>query len=228
MIVIQSPRARKILRLIIPLGLIPALVTLGATVFSDRRYIIISLGVAVLAIVLFIAGVERRSIGSRRLVLTAVMTALSVIGRLIPLFKPVTALTVLCAMYLGPESGFMVGALSALISNFYFGQGPWTPFQMLAWGLIGLLSGYLREALIRHRALLLTYGVASGVVFSLVMDIWTVLWYNGGFSWALYGAAILTATPHTLMYAVSNLLFLLLLAKPMGEKLARIKRKYGI
>lgn len=225
---IRCERLRQILRYLIPLLLIPLLVALGGTVFSAQRYLIVSLGVAVLALLLFAAGIEQRTIGSRRLVLTAVLTALSVIGRLIPVFKPVTAITVIAALYLGAEAGFTVGAMSALLSNIFFGQGPWTPFQMLAWGLIGLIAGYLHTPLLKYRAMLLTYGVVSGVAFSFIMDIWTVLWYNGSFSLELYGAALVSAIPHTVLYAVSNFVFLLLLAKPMGAKLARIKLKYGV
>ena len=60
------------------------------------------------------------------------------------------------------------------------------------------------------------------------MDIWTVLWYAEGFSWKLYQSALITAIPYTLSYMVSNVLFLLILSKPIGDKLARIKIKYGI
>ena len=62
---------------------------------------------------------------SRRMVLVAIMTALSIAGRFIPMFKPVTAISIITGAYLGGGSGFLVGALSALLSNFYFGQGPW-------------------------------------------------------------------------------------------------------
>ena len=101
--------------------------------------------------VLFITGFERKVTGTRRMVLVAVMTAISVLGRFIPFFKPITALTVITAMYLGGEAGFLVGSLSALLSNFYFGQGPWTAFQMLAWGLIGYVAGLIAESLKRNR-----------------------------------------------------------------------------
>ncbi|MBQ6152720.1 MAG: ECF transporter S component [Ruminococcus sp.] len=216
------------LRYLIPLLVIPALVMIGAFLFSAERYLIISLGVAVLSLLLFYTGIEEKKIGSRRMVLTAIFTALSVVGRFIPVFKPVTALTVIAAVYLGAESGFLVGSLSALISNIYFGQGPWTPFQMLAWGLIGLFAGYLSAPLKKHRWALLCYGVLSGVFFSFVMDIWTVLWYNGGFSLELYLAALVSAIPYTVVYAVSNFIFLFFLAKPMGQKLERVKIKYGV
>ncbi len=216
------------MRYLLPFVLIPALVALSVTVFGDRMYLAISFLIAALAVLLFLIGIEQKNLGARRMVLVAVMTALTVIGRFIPFFKPVTALTVIAALYLGAESGFLVGALSALLSNFYFGQGPWTPFQMLSWGLIGLVAGYLSRPLLRHRALLLMYGVLSGAVFSLIMDVWTVIWYSGSFSWGLYLAAAVSALPYTLLYAVSNLVFLLVLGRPFGEKLSRIKKKYGI
>ena len=228
MIVIANNRLRTILRYVIPFALIPSLVLLGAVVFNERRYLIISFGVAVLALLLFMTGFEKRNIGSRRMVVVAVMTALAVVGRFIPLFKPITALCVITAIYLGGEAGFLCGSLSVLISNIYFGQGPWTPFQMLGFGLIGLIAGYLSRPLIKSRVLLILYGVLSGVAYSFIMDIWTVLWYSGGFDWELYLAAIGSALPFTITYAVSNVLFLLLLGRPMGEKLARIKLKYGL
>ena len=131
-------------------------------------------------------------------------------------------------MYMGAEAGFLTGALAAALSNFFFGQGPWTPFQMLAWGFVGLIAGALAKPLKTHRWLLLLYGVLSGVLYSLMMDVWNVLWYAGGLDWSLYGAAVMAALPHTLLYAASNFVFLYLLATPFGEKLARVKVKYGV
>ena len=225
---IRNDDLRAILRYAIPFGLIPALVALSAFVFDGQRYLIISLGIAVLALLLFMTGFERKNIGSRRMVITAIMTALAVFGRFIPLFKPITAICVMTAVYLGAEAGFFCGSLSVLISNFFFGQGPWTPFQMLGFGLIGLFAGYLSRVLLKSRVLLLLYGVLAGVGYSFVMDIWTVLWYSGAFDWKLYTAAIVSAAPFTALYAVSNVIFLLILQKPVGNKLDRIKIKYGV
>ncbi len=228
MIVIRHEGLRRTLRFALPLLVIPLLVCLGAVVFPERLHLLVSFGVALLSLLLFAAGFERRQTGARRMVLTAVMTALCIVGRFIPFFKPTAALTILTAMYLGPEAGFLTGALAAALSNFWFGQGPWTAFQMLAWGLIGLTAGYLHAPLHRRRAFLLLFGTLSGVVYSLVMDVWTVMWYGSGFNWGLYWAAFVTALPHTLLYALSNLVFLWLLAGPIGRKLQRIRVKYGL
>ncbi len=228
MLTIQNKNVRTVLRFGIPFLLIPTVAVLGTIVFDEKKHLFISFFVAILSVLLFIAGFEKRVTGTRRMVITAVMIALSVVGRFIPFFKPVTAITVITAIYIGGESGFLVGSLSALISNFYFGQGPWTAFQMLAWGLIGLVAGFLSKPLRKSKVALLIYGVLSGVAFSFVMDVWTVLWYNDTFDPTLYLTAIGTALPHTVLYSVSNLIFLLFMAKPFGDKLSRIKIKYGV
>ena len=111
-----------------------------------------------------------------------------------------------------------------MLSNMFMGQGPWTPFQMLAWGLIGFSAGVLAGPMRKSRAALCVFGAAAGVMFSLLMDIWTVLWADGTFNLARYVSAL----PVTAEYAVSNVIFLLILANPIGEKLERMKKKYGL
>ena len=228
MLTIKNKKLRTVLKVLIPFVIIPILAFLGSTVFEEKKHIFVSLSVAVLSVILFITGFEKKQTGTRRQVLVSIMIALSIAGRFIPFFKPVTAITIQTAIYLGGEAGFLVGSFSALLSNFYFGQGPWTAFQMLAWGLIGLFAGFLAKPLEKSKTALLVYGVLSGIAFSFIMDVWTVLWYNGSFNISLYLAALTTAIPHTVLYAVSNFIFLLLLSKPFGEKLNRIKIKYGV
>jgi len=230
-LLIQNPKLRRILGILIPFVLIPAAVLAFAIGPGRKYYALSSLLIALMSLVFFSCGFERRKTGTRRLILVAVMTALSVLGRfvfgVIPAFKPITAVVVITAMYVGGEAGFLTGALSALISNFYYGQGPWTPFQMLAWGLIGLFAGFLAHPMRKSRVLMSVYGLFAGVAYSLVMDVWNVVWYNGSFNPALYAAAVAAALPHTISYAVSNVVFLNILARPFGEKLVRLKVKYG-
>jgi len=174
-----------------------------------------------------------REKNTRKVVLLAVMVALSVAGRIVfapvQFFKPVSAVVILAGMYFGSQFGFLTGALSAVVSDFYFGQGPWTPFQMFSWGLIGLLAGVLSNPLIRSRIFLVIYGAASGVLFSLVMDVWTVLSLDGGsFNLSRFSAATLTALPVTCVYVISNIIFLLILQPLFGKKIERLKAKYGL
>ena len=226
--VIKNRNIRNALKIIVPFVIIPLLAALGSVAMFEKRHIIISLAAAAFSLLLFSAGFERKATSGRRMVIVAIMIALCIVGRFIPFFKPVTAITIITAIYLGGEAGFLTGSLAAFLSNFYFGQGPWTAFQMLAWGLTGLIAGYLAEPLKRHKLLLLIYGALSGVIYSFVMDVWTVLWYNGGFDGTLFLSAVVSALPFTVVYAVSNLAFLWLMARPFGEKLERIKIKYGV
>lgn len=225
---IRSRPVRTVFRFVLPFAAIPALVLYGALWAPPRQYAVISAAITALSVLLFFCGFETRKTGSRRLVMAAVFTALAVVGRFIPLVKPVAALIIFAGLWLGGEAGFLVGAMTAVISDFTFGQGPWTPFQMLSWGLIGLFAGLLSRPLLRSRALLALYGLAAGVLFSFVMDVWTVLWLDGSFVAEHYGAALLSAVPHTALYCVSNVLFLLLLRKPFGQKMDRVKLKYEL
>ncbi len=224
--------ARKKVSSIFLLLLIPAVVIGGAVLFRDKQYALISLAVAALSCVPVFLRFERRDATSRELMILAILVAISVAGRFVfawlPGFKPVTAVTVVAALYLGKEAGFLVGALSAVVSNFYFGQGPWTPFQMFAWGIIGFLAGVFAGPLKRRKLLLIVYGVLAGILFSMLMDVWTTLWVDGRFLLSRYLASVALALPFTVEYAVSNVIFLLLLTKPIGEKLERIKTKYGL
>lgn len=201
------------------------LVVLGAVLFGGQHYTLVSVLIAAAACVGFALSFEKKSLTSRYAVLTAVMTALSVAGRFIfapiPAFKPMTAIVILSGMYLSPECGFLTGALTALVSNMYFGHGAWTPFQMLAWGLIGLFAGILAEPIKKKRLLLLVYGAFSGAFYSMIMDTWTVLWYSGEVSGGLYKTALISALPFTAVYAASNVIFLLLTGKSFGRKLSR-------
>ena len=228
MMYIANTKLRTLLSVLLPALLIPSAVVLGALVFDAKAHLYVSLAIALLSLLLLVAGFEQKEIGTRRTVLVSVMVALCVIGRLIPVFKPVTAICVLCAIYLGPQAGFYTGAVAALLSNFLFGQGPWTPFQMLAWGLIGLFAGLLAKPLQKSRLLLLLYGALAGVAFSAIMDVWSVLWASGSLSPQGYLSAIVAALPHTALYAASNVAFLWIFAKPIGDKLLRVKIKYGI
>ena len=149
-----SPK-RVLVWFVLALGVV-LLIAFGIRLMADRKYNIVSMMIVFVACTAFYLAYEKREGSIRRMVLLAVMTAISVVGRFIfgpiPFFKPVTAIVVLTGIYMGPESGFLVGSLSAVVSNIFFGQGPWTPFQMFSWGIIGLIAGVpgLRSVLRRR------------------------------------------------------------------------------
>ena len=126
---------------------IPALMAVFVCVWDERKYYLTSLLLVGLMFVPFVLRFEGRRPQARELVLLATMTALAVAGRAafywLPQCKPVCAIVILTAVAFTPEAGFVTGAAAGLISNFFFGQGPWTPWQMLGFGLVGFLGGVL-------------------------------------------------------------------------------------
>ena len=227
----------KSIRVIISLSIIfiviPLVMYAGITMFGDRKYYFISIMIMILACMPFVLSFERRKPQPREILTIAVMSAISVAGRcffiVTPGFKPVAAITAITGFSLGAEAGFLTGATSALVSNMFFGQGPWTPFQMFTWGMIGFIAGLLGKTGIMHKKIpLILFGIFAGVFFSFGMDIWGSVSMYGVFSWEAYVLALSSAVPFTIIYAISNIIFLLLLTKPISEKLERIKHKYGI
>ena len=223
---------RKKLSYALLFAVIPITVVGGAIIFKEKGYAWISLCVAIFACVPFFWRYENKKTETKEVILIAVLTALSVAGRVIfaalPGFKPVTAMVVISAMYFGAEAGFMTGALSAVVSNFYFGQGPWTPFQMFSWGMIGFIAGLISAPLKKSKVVLSIYAVIAGIAYSMLMDVWTVLWADGYFNIKRYLAAVVSALPFTAVYAASNVIFLLLFSPTIGRILQRVKTKYGI
>lgn len=224
---------RKIINYLLVFLFIPTFIIIGILLLKAKQYAIVYIGVAILACVPFFLRFETRKPESREIVLIAILTALSVASRLlfaeIPSIKPVTAIIIICAIAFGKEIGFLIGALTALLSNIYFGQGAWTPFQMLAWGIVGFVAGMLRKTLFFKNIVgILVYGVLAGFLYSIIVDIQTVLVAYRTFSFTKYFAVFITSLPYTIVYSITNVIFLALLYKPLLKKLIRIKNKYNL
>jgi energy-coupling factor transport system substrate-specific component len=126
-------------------------------------------------------------------------------------------------------TGFTTGWLTALISNLFIGHGPWTPWQMLAWGIIGMLAALIGKSKWGRKPFLLAiYGILSGFLYSMMMDIYTILtlWESMSIPYAftVWGLGLLYNIPHS----IGNGIFILILYKPFSRKLLRLKNKYGI
>ena len=212
--------------------LIPTIIISAYALFGTSSFVPVSIAVALVSVGAFILRFEKKQSDVRALVIITVMSAIAIVGRIVfspfPGIKPVAAIIILCAVYMGREAGFITGVLVAAVSNFYFGHGPWTAIQMFVWGLIGFVAGVLAQPLSKSRIALCIYGVFAGGIFSLLMDVWTVIWMSGDSSYDGYFTAVTYALYFTAIYALSNTVFLLLLNKPIGGTLKRLKTKYGI
>lgn len=193
----------------------------------------IILGIILITIALFFHSFERQKPRPRDIVPIAVMSAIGALGRVlfaaIPNFKPTSAVVIITGMQFGPLAGFMTGALSALASNMFLGQGPWTPWQMIAWGFMGFFAGiFQKKNWFQHRMFLYGFGMISSILFGWIMNFWYVIGYVNPITWQgiliAYGASAVMDITH----GVSTVIFLLLLEKSWGKKLNRLKVKYGI
>ena len=217
--------------------LIPVTLFIGVFYLQRQQYAIVSLLVLLECMLPFFLVFEGRKPQARELVVIAVLCAISVAGRaaffMLPQFKPVMAMTIIAGVSLGGESGFLVGALSMLVSNMFFSQGPWTPWQMFCMGIIGFLAGVLfRKGLLRRtRGSLGAFGVFSAIViYGGIMNPASVLmWANADtLTWKVLLTYYVTGFPMDCVHAFATLFFLLIAAEPMLEKLDRIKLKYGL
>lgn len=201
--------------------------------YQNNRYNLLSLYVVILSFVPFFSSFERKELATRELVLIAVMSATAVVSKVIffftPSVNPLVAIVIISGIQFGPLFGFMVGAISPFVANMMFTQGPWTPFQMLTTGLIGLIAGskWIRKSE-NNRLIMSLLAVFSGILYSLLMDIWTVLSIDGVFTWTRYLTVLVPAVPFTITYMISNAVFVNILIKPLSTKIKRVKQKYGL
>ena len=226
---------RTILATLLILLLIPLTLFVGVYYFAGRKYYFISLLILLECMLPFFLIFEGRKPQARELVLIAVLVALNVAGRaaffMLPEFKPVVAMTILAGVAFGGETGFLVGAMTMLVSNMLFSQGPWTPWQMFAMGVIGWLAGvlYRKGVLRRSRLSLCIFGViCSTVVFGGIMNPASALMWSNTINWKIILSYYITGVPVDLVRAAATFFFLWLGAEPMLEKLDRIKTKYGL
>ena len=214
---------------------IPATLYLGFRWLGNTGYYPVAFAVLLECMAPFFLVFEGRRPQARELVLVATLCALGVAGRaaffMLPQFKPVLALTIISGVALGGETGFLVGAVTMLASNVLFSQGPWTPFQMFAMGIIGFLAGVLfrRGWLRRSRAALCVFGaIAAVVIYGGIMNPVSALLYARTLEWKVIAAYYVTGFPVDCVHAAATVFFLWVLAEPMLEKLDRIKVKYGL
>lgn len=212
---------------------IPLSLFLGVRL-PGRSYYIMSIIVAIEILIPFFLAFEGSKPKAHDLVTIAVMSAIVIVSRVIiplPSFKPTFALIMLSGIAFGPEAGFIVGAVSALGSNFFMGQGPYTPWQMMAYGLAGVLAG----AIFGHRILpkknwVMAFFcfICTVIVIGPLLDTSTLFITVSKPTWASAAAIYLSGLPVNLMQGFCGFLTMLLFGNVILEKLDRVKTQYGI
>ena len=215
--------------------LIPLTILAGLKFGGGRKYMLISFAVIFETMLPFFLIFEGRKPQARELVILSVLSALAIGGRAVffalPGFKPVASMVILTGVAFGAEAGFMVGAMTMFCSNVLFGQGPWTPWQMFAMGIMGLLAGICFRKGFLHRerfALSVFGGLVTFLIYGGIMNPASVLMYQANPDWQMILTAYITGVPADAVHALATVLFLWFLSEPMLEKLDRVKVKYGL
>ena len=212
---------------------VPATLILGSKM-PGRWYYLTSTLIIIELLIPFFLKFEGRKPQARELVVIAVMCALAVAARVaipIPNFKAIYAIIMIAGIAFGPESGFLVGSVSALSSNFFLSQGPYTPWQMMAYGVGGMLAGFLfRKGRLPRKPILMGIAGFLGVLLLVgpLLDTCTVFIAPISMNLSSILAIYISGFTVNISQGLSTFLVLFLLGNPMLEKLDRIKVKYGM
>lgn len=223
----------------VPLLVAVPLCMFGLVAAGIAQAALIMFAVVALVLVLFFAGFEASRPGLRQIMPTLVLAALAAAGRIlfapVPDFKPTSAIAIIAGAVLGPRAGFLVGALAALSSNFFFGQGMWTPWQMYAWGLVGYVGGVLAaRGAFRRRdggvrmAQLLIYGALSAFMYGGIINAYDIIGFIRPLTWEGALLRIVSAVPFDIVHAIATAVFLAALFKPWTRRLERVVRRYEL
>lgn len=222
-----------IVTLLVCFLLIPATLFLGTKLSGRSYYITITLILLELMLPLFVV-FEGRKPQARELVIIAVLSAMAIAGRVaipIPDFKIIFAIIMLSGIAFGPETGFMVGAISAFGSNFFYSQGLYTPWQMFSYGLGGMLAGFLfgKGRLPQNRWLMAIFGfVAVVALIGPIMDSMTFFLGFAKFTWGNLALVFGSGFVHNCLNGGCTAAVMLIFGKPFLGILNRVQVKYGL
>lgn len=236
----ESVRTKKSVKyrwisLLVIVMMVP-LVLVSSRYFGNRKYYLCSVLLIILSMVPFFLSFEKRRPQAREIVTLSVLCAIAVASRtafiMLPHFKPMTGIIIITALAFGAEAGFLTGAVSAFVSNFIFGQGPWTPWQMFAYGIAGFLAGLLARRGVLKGEKKVPVTVFGGVVVLClvgpILDTCSLFTLSTEVTKEAAITLYLSGLPVNAVHALATVLTILFLCRPMTEKLNRIKIKYGM
>lgn len=232
-LVAEEKNKKNFAEFLMYLIVVPLTVILGRYAFGDRKYYFISLLIIFEIFVPFAVKLERHKPKAREITVLAVMCAAAVAGRTVfyafPHLKAASAVIIVTGLCLGADCGFITGAVTAFVSNMFFGQGPWTPWQMLAFGSVGYFAGAAARHIGKNKLFVCMYGAAAVfVLYGGIMNAASVLMAQNAPTAAMFLAAEAVGASFDAVHAVSTAVFLWIIVRPVAEKLQKMKLKHGL
>lgn len=212
-----------------------ASVVAGKFFFDNRHYYISALILILLATVPFFISFNKKNLGARELTVMACIAAAAVASRAafysLPQVKPMCAVLIIAASAFGGEVGFMLGVLSVFLSNFIFGQGAWTPFQMFGMALTVYLCGKLfyKTKLGKNKmAVCVIGGLLCFAVYGFIVDLSSVFIMSADYSLKSVLSIFASGISFNIIHGITTAVLLFIGYNPIMEKLERIRTKYAL
>lgn len=219
--------------IIIIIGLLLALSIIPENPFYNMNWALFSGIMIGLIILVFFWRFEKSGMNSKEITLIATMASLAAISRIpfaaIMSLQPSTFIVMITGYVFGPHMGFMVGALTALVSNFFLGQGPWTPWQMFCWGMCGVAAALLADKCKGLNLVLFTIlGGLCGYFFGWIMNIWHWVAFVYPLTLKTFIATYAASVPFDTLHALGNIIFSIIFGKSFYYVLLRFRKKNSL
>lgn len=209
------------------------LFTLTLTLFLEQYFLPLSFIIIFSSCLPFFLRFEKKDLRAEEVILIAVLASIAAVSRVpfapIPSVQPTSFVIIMAALVFGSETGFMVGSIAAIVSNIFLGQGPWTPWQMFCWGMMGFTAGLLRNKKwmksIWGKSI---FGFIWGFLFGWIMNLWFIIGFFENIDWKVFFSVYLSSFYFDLAHGLSNVFFIIFFSKQWLKILGRVKIKYGL
>ena len=201
--------------------------------FSGINWALLSFLIVGIAILMFFISFEKRKADPKEMALIATMASIAGISRIpfavIMSFQPTTFIIMITGYVFGSQTGFITGAVAALVSNFFVGQGPWTPWQMFCWGLCGSIAGWMgRKAEVFNVRVFAIVAFFCGIMYGWIMNIWHWVGFVYPLTVKTFIATYIASMPFDILHGAGNVLFTVMFGKSFYLILTRFKRRLTV
>lgn len=205
----------------------------GNNFLARQGWGLLSLEIVIIALALLYWGFEQGRLSSREVAVIAMLGTIAAVGRIpftvLPNIQPTTFMVIISGFVFGPRAGFMVGSTAALVSNFFLGQGPWTPWQMFTWGLAGTSAGAIKMICphIGSRGMAV-FSFLWGYLYGWIINLWLWTTFVSPLNWPSFVATCAASFWFDTFHALGNTLFYLFFGPSFVKLLKRFRRKLEV